>query len=222
MRPSLTQVIPMVLVVAISLGVVRSVEAVCGHLWVGCENGNMHVQYDVRASAERPEVVGYLLCRRGLGRCGNPLRLTAAAWSRTPAADAHYELVDHEVEGDVKYIYTVVGVDNIGNEISLQDCYYDPPLVFASCGVAPIAYGTVSAGGLITPCNACWDNPARLFTFPPEMAQYLGTAIALLMYGDAGCYGDEGCVMGVEAFEVTPCTIGVDRASWGLVKQRFR
>jgi hypothetical protein len=70
------------------------------------------------------------------------------------------------VESDVTYIYTVVGVDAMGNEISLQGCYYDPPLAFVSCERAPIAHGTVSLGGPITPLQLVLGQSCMAALFP--------------------------------------------------------
>jgi hypothetical protein len=67
-----------VLAGGLSLGLASPLDAACGHLSVRCENGEMHpqyivhVQYDVRASAENPEVVGYLLYRTDM----NPVSWT--------------------------------------------------------------------------------------------------------------------------------------------------
>jgi hypothetical protein len=174
-------------------------------------------------------VVGYDLYRSVLGSCsGASSRLTDQPWSRVLNQSFIREYVDADVQPGVKYEYRVVGVDADRNMYELWSfcpVFDTPPYVFASCGLAPIAHGTVSSAAewvFFNSCDPCFNVRGIAFGGPPGLEAYYGTGTQLLLYGNVVPTLLEGNVFYIQAFEVLPCTNAVSSTTWGGVKTLFR
>ena len=133
-------------------------------------------------------------------------------------------MIDGGRQPDVTYQYEVVGVDANRQPASLYLAYFDVTSTsYESCGVAPIAHGTVEDFGYtlrVESCaGACYDSGFGLMeTFPAGLEAYVGTGIPLLFYGRIGCGGIEGCSLLVDSVVEQSCTVGVEPSSgWAML-----
>lgn len=178
-------------------------------------------------------VYGVLVYRRTIGNtCGEDVLVTTQLlpWN----ADAGWfealvsaEVVDAGVEPNTAYEYFARPVSAQPN----TDCF----LAYVSTGPSLICRGTLDQApdcgiSMISNVNACvFDcfNGVMVGTYPPEAQPYFNTGTILAVYGEF-----DGWLMGfcnttvprltVTHVEESECIVGVEPATWGAVKARYR
>jgi hypothetical protein len=206
---------------------VASAADFCGHLYTVCESDVMRVRFDVGPGADYPEVVGYDLYRSVLGICGAGELLTAEPWPRV-SIDTTYELFDSIVTPGHKNVYTVVAVDAGRNPVDLFALCVNSSnanVNYIGCDLAPATHATVSSFGnalLVQSCDPCYPGTWIAWTWPPTLDPYIGSGIALLLYGDQSYRaGNEGAAISIESFVELPCIVAVQPTSWSQAKRLY-
>jgi len=180
------------------------------HLSAVCDGSDNVVTINVQDQGGLPELVGFDIFRQKLGDCDNQefIRITDQPLSRTYNESFTVAVIDDAIEPETMYCYRVKGVDGNREEIaSLWPAYFEPDGIFtacASCGLAPIAQGTLLDGGwtyFVTPCGgACyggWASWIEAWASNPEI-DFAALAVAgdtHIFYGTIGCGTVEGCLI---------------------------
>jgi hypothetical protein len=164
--------------------------------------------------------------------------LNAEILPRTPGQWHTVTFEDTTAALATMYRYDVRLVDANHQEIPWW-LFCDPCFTFAweSCPQysAPLVHGTLESNLPLwlwlraCPGVDCYTDFYLERPWPPELEQYVGTGIAVRIYGRYGCANTEGCfIFEVVDFDVVPCggVTAVEEpeapATWGAIKAMYR
>lgn len=179
-----------------------------------------------------PEFVAYDVYRQSMPLCEPAIRVNEQPFPRLPGTTHGHTFVDAVIAPQTMYHYEIVPVDANRQPVQLPSppLFCDPCVRDAWAGCpefgAPLTHGTLEDEGwalFVWRCpGTCYSEFLIERPWPPELEPYVGTGIALQLFGPYVCGGIEGCEMQVTNFEVAPCgATAVEPRTWGAIKATY-
>jgi len=180
-----------------------------------------------------PEWTGYDVYRRALPGCGDPIRVNATPFPRTPGITESFTYSEAAPSPQTMFDYQVVPVDDNRNQlfISPADCQCGGPTShgWASCPPysAPLSQGMLADWGwavaIATPCpGSCYmpfyvSDHARMDELRPHVGE------VARFFGSTACGDIEGCGANLDHWDLAACpSTALRTTSWGRLKAIHR
>lgn len=192
-----------------------------------CQGSGNQVQLHAFDAGEHPELVGFHFYRRAAGDCAR-VRVTETPVVRIPNTSTIYTVTDPGVPAAIAQGYSMTAVDEDGNEVDGYQLFTLPNSNLhdiASCDGAYLGTGTLQDDGWALSFDPCPSTCVEFYYaehFPPALRDLADTGTVVRLYGTFHCGSVEGCLAQVTSYEITACTVGVERQVWGDVKRRYQ